>query len=76
MTEHAYTHELLREDEWTTDGRKLTAGGVTWWEQIPIVYEGTVLGALGNIRREGNRIYGDTDLEIPEEAVLTADRRQ
>jgi hypothetical protein len=73
VTDHAYTHELLREGEWTTDRRMLSDGSISWWEQIPIIYQGAILGALGNIRREGNRVYGDTDLEIPEDAVLTAE---
>ena len=37
MTDHVYTHELLREDEWTSDDRKIVADSVTWWEQIPTV---------------------------------------
>jgi hypothetical protein len=73
MTDYVYTHELLREDEWTTDGRLIVGGTLSWWEQIPLMYEGAILGAIGNIRREGNRIYGDTDTEIPEDAVITCD---
>ena len=74
------TRELLREGEWTTDGRMLTSGTVTWSEPIPLLTvpasednSSTVVGAVRNIRREGNRIFGDLSIEIDEDQIVTCD---
>jgi hypothetical protein len=70
------THELLREGEWSLDGRLLTTNTVTWPHQIPVIVRGFgnglhLVGMLRNIRREGSRILGDTDVTIGAHMVLT-----
>jgi hypothetical protein len=74
--------ELLREGEWTSDGRMLTSGTVTWREQIPLLAlpnvdqkghdGGYLVGAVRNIRREGNLIVGDPSIDLGDK-VLTCD---
>lgn len=72
------THELLREGEWTTDGRLLAPDSIRWGMRIPLVVRsfgdtGHIVGAVTNIRREGNRILGDTDVTIGDHMTLTCD---
>jgi hypothetical protein len=74
------TYELLREDEWTVDGRRIVPP-VIWPEKvIPLMehdpdaeYQSKIIGKVTNIRREGNRIVGDVDMELPEDTALTCD---
>ncbi len=75
------TYELLREGEWTDDGRMLTPGTTTWRdERIPLLSQGKdehdgaqLIGSVSNIRRVGNKIFGDTNVEIGEGKALTCD---
>ena len=73
------TYELMREGEWTTDGRLCTPGTITWREdKIPVLGRdyarlGSIIGVLSNLRREGNLILGDTDAKVPAGKVLTTD---
>jgi hypothetical protein len=74
------TYELLREDEWTVDGRKIVPP-VIWAEKvIPLMerdpdaeYMSRIIGKVTNIRRDGNLILGDTDVDLPEGTALTCD---
>jgi hypothetical protein len=74
-----FTYELLREGEWTEDGRKITAGSTTWSKKaVPVVHggdnaNGGIVGTIVNIRREGNQIIGDSDFDIGEDWVITCD---
>ncbi len=75
------TYELLREGEWTDDGRMLTPDTTTWREeQIPLMSQGNddhfgavIIGKVDNIRRVGHKIFGDTSVEIGEGKALTCD---
>jgi hypothetical protein len=75
------TYEMLREGEWTTDGRLLTTGTVSWDdEKIPLMerdlqdaYESHIVGFVYNIRRVGDRILGDTDYEVGKDMTLVCD---
>lgn len=74
------TYELLREGEWTDgDHRMITPETVTWpIEPIPLLartkgYDSEIIGYVYNIRREGNRILGDTDLTLRADQALTAE---
>jgi hypothetical protein len=74
--------EMLREGEWTRDGRMLTEGTVIWREQIPLLalpnpqrdgHDGAhIVGAVTNIRREGHLIMGDPSVDLGD-MVLTCD---
>lgn len=72
------TYELLREDEWTVDGRRIAAP-VLYADRIPLMTHGDqeghsqLIGVVSNLRREGNRILGDTDADLPEGTALTCD---
>lgn len=68
------TYELLREGEWTDDHRFIHPGAVTWPDEpIPVLDEANALvGAVFNVRREGNRILGDLTLGLPDDLCLTA----
>jgi hypothetical protein len=76
------TIELLREGEWTRDGRMLTPGTIIWREQIPLLaladterngHDGShLVGAVTNIRREGNLIVGDPSIDLGD-MILTCD---
>lgn len=72
------TVELLREGEWTDDRRLVADGATTWPESIPLmsrpdeVDSSIILGYITNIRREGNRIVGDSN--VPVEAVSVGGR--
>ena len=74
------TYELLREGEWSDDGRMLTPDSTTWREDpVPLLSMGTgeehsdseIVGIVSNIRRVGNKILGDTSIEIGEGKALT-----
>jgi hypothetical protein len=75
------TYELLREGEWTDDGRMLTPDTTTWREeQIPLMSQGNddhfgavIIGKVSNIHRVGNKILGETSVEIGEGKALTCD---
>lgn len=62
--------EIFRVGEETVDGR--IVHDVTWREGIlpvfawPVddAYAGDVIGHMFNIRRDGNRIYCDTDVDV------------
>lgn len=64
------TYEVLREGEWTRDGRLIREGGVQWDEtdSIPVMEyidewaPPIILGEMWNIRREDNRILVDSDV--------------
>jgi len=78
------TYELLREGEWTIDGRMLTPGTTTWREDpIPLLSQGEdehsgaeIIGIVSEIRRVGNKIVGNTSVEIGEGKALTCDTDQ
>jgi hypothetical protein len=72
------THELLREGEWTPDGRMITPETVSWMDSIPLLtretgLEGFLIGAVDNIRREGNKILGDCTIDLPSGKALTVE---
>jgi hypothetical protein len=75
------TYELLREGEWTTDGRMLTPDTITWKDPIPLLrradeigQDGSeIVGKVTSIRRVGNKILGDPDIELDEDQLLTCD---
>jgi len=76
------TRELLREGEYTRDGRMLTPNSVTWRDQIPLMARADKLNGLGgdhlvgavtNIRREGNRILGDLSVDIEDNLIVTCE---
>lgn len=63
------TSEILREGEWTRDGRLIRPGGVYWDDDVIDVMEfidetvpPIIIGSLWNIRREGDYILADTDV--------------
>jgi len=76
------TRQLLREGEWTRDGRMLTIGGVTWRDQIPLMARGDkrdgfdgshLIGVVTNIRREGNVILGELSVDIDDNLIVTCE---
>ena len=70
------TYELLREGEWTNDGRMLEVNSVTWEDQVPLVgRDDSLLGSVTNIRRDGNDILGDVDVPLPGGVALTCSLR-
>lgn len=77
----AVTRELVREGEWTRDGRMLTAGNTTWRDQIPLLARksedkfdpGHLIGVIHNIRREDNRIVGDLSIDIEDNLIVTCE---
>lgn len=78
---------LLIEGCPTTDGRMI-ANDVTTWRDLPLpvirqkhnasdnYWESEQVGLITDIVRDGNRIYVETDCEIPDGFVLTADGDQ
>jgi hypothetical protein len=77
------TYELIRESVWSIDGRFLTLGTTTWrGELIPLLahdqddtdrFDAKLVGSVRNIHRVGNKIFGETDYEVPEGMRLTCD---
>jgi hypothetical protein len=76
------TYELLREGVWSVDGRFLTPGTTTWrGELIPLLttegtgdrFDAKLVGSVRNIHRVGNKIFGETDYEVPKGMRLTCD---
>jgi hypothetical protein len=64
------TVELLREEVWSKDKRIIAAGATEWPELIPLQEAGTEnglpkqIGFITNIRREGDRILGDSSIKV------------
>lgn len=60
--------ELLRENEWTVDGRFIEAGSVSWEEIVPlysnVAGEDMLVGTVTDLFRSENRIYGYVDLDV------------
>lgn len=68
------TREILREGQWTNDGRMLPVGSVTWSEDpLPMLDDGMLAGTLTNVRREGNRILVETTPDLGDDMIVTAD---
>jgi len=74
------TYELLREDEWTTDGRRIVPPVLIPDKVIPLLqrdadeeYRTKIVGKVTHIRREGNRIVGDVDMDLPPDTAFTCD---
>jgi hypothetical protein len=68
------TREVLREEEWTHDGRMLPAGSVTWAEEpLPMIVGDEIVGTLTGIRRAGNKILVETSLDLADDMIITAD---
>ena len=74
------TYELLREDEWTVDGRRIVPPVLIPDKIIPLMqrdpdeqYASHIVGKVTNVRREGNRVVGDVDMELPEGTAFTCD---
>ena len=66
-----FDYELLREGEVSKDGRLLMPGSVTWRDELPVWNEaGEIIGALTNVERRDNGIWGVSAVECaPDEHI-------
>lgn len=67
----AYEHELAREGVSTTDGRTIEPDALEWDDgPLPLMEmtdeneASTLVGYIANIRRVGDRVYGDTSVDV------------